>query len=131
MAEKRALSEIDALRRRIDDLDEALVQLLSQRAECALAIGRVKKELGLEVYQPAREVEVLNHVQSLNPGPLDNGAIRRLFERVIDEARRLERYRDGEDEELGSWRNSRAERLSREAREAAERKRLGVGPQAH
>ena len=97
MAEKRALSEIDALRRRIDDLDEALVQLLSQRAECALAIGRVKKELGLEVYQPAREVEVLNHVQSLNPGPLDNGAIRRLFERVIDEARRLERVSsDGE-----------------------------------
>ena len=96
MAEKRALSEIDALRRRIDALDEALVQLLSQRAECALAIGRVKKELGLEVYQPAREVEVLNHVQSLNPGPLDNGAIRRLFERVIDEARRLERLSDGE-----------------------------------
>ena len=97
MAEKRALSEIDALRRRIDDLDEALVQLLSQRAECALAIGRVKKELGLEVYQPAREVEVLNHVQSLNTGPLDNGAIRRLFERVIDEARRLERLSsDGE-----------------------------------
>jgi len=91
MAEKRALTEIDVLRRRIDDLDEALVRLLSQRAECALAIGRAKKELGLEVYQPAREAEVLNHVQQLNPGPLDDGAIRRLFERVIDEARRLER----------------------------------------
>ena len=97
MVEKRALSEIDALRQRIDDLDEALVQLLSQRAECALAIGRAKKELGLEVYQPAREVEVLNHVQRLNRGPLDDGAIRRLFERVIDEARRLERLSsDGE-----------------------------------
>jgi chorismate mutase len=97
MAEKRALTEIDALRRRIDDLDEALVQLLSQRAECALAIGRAKKELGLEVYQPAREADVLNHVQQLNPGPLDDGAIRRLFERVIDEARRLERLSsDGE-----------------------------------
>ena len=91
MAEKRALTEIDVLRRRIDDLDEALVRLLSQRAECALAIGRAKKELGLDVYQPAREAEVLNHVQQLNPGPLDDGAIRRLFERVIDEARRLER----------------------------------------
>ena len=119
MAEKRALSEIDALRRRIDDLDEALVQLLSQRAECALAIGRVKKELGLEVYQPAREVEVLNHVQSLNPGPLDNGAIRRLFERVIDEARRLERLSsDGENEELRNCGPSEAR--------SAERERLGV-----
>jgi chorismate mutase len=96
MAEKRAIAEIDSLRQRIDELDEALVRLLSARAECALAIGRAKKELGLEVYQPTREAEVLAHVQQLNPGPLDNGAMRRLFERVIDEARRLERLSDGE-----------------------------------
>ena len=96
MAEKRAIAEIDSLRQQIDELDEALVKLLSARAECALAIGRAKKELGLEVYQPTREAEVLAHVQQLNPGPLDNGAMRRLFERVIDEARRLERLSDGE-----------------------------------
>ena len=97
MAEKRALDQIETLRQRIDELDEALVRLLSARAECALAIGRAKKELGLEVYQPSREADVLNHVQSLNPGPLDDGAMRRLFERVIDEARRLERIsNDGE-----------------------------------
>ena len=96
MAEKRAVAEIDSLRQRIDELDEALVRLLSARAECALAIGRAKKELGLEVYQPTREAEVLAHVQQLNRGPLDNGAMRRLFERVIDEARRLERLSDGE-----------------------------------
>jgi chorismate mutase len=91
MAEKRAVAEIDTLRQRIDELDEELVRLLSARAACALAIGRAKKELGLEIYQPSREAEVLNHVQRLNRGPLDDGAIRRLFERVIDEARRLER----------------------------------------
>jgi chorismate mutase len=91
MAEKRALDEIETLRQRIDELDEALVRLLSARAECALKIGQAKKELGLEIYQPSREADVLNHVQRLNPGPLDDGAIRRLFERVIDEARRLER----------------------------------------
>ena len=96
MAEKRAVADIDTLRQRIDELDEALVKLLSARAECALAIGRAKKELGLEVYQPAREADVLAHVQQLNPGPLDNGAMRRLFERVIDEARRLERLSNGE-----------------------------------
>jgi chorismate mutase len=96
MAEKRAVDNIDALRQRIDELDEALVRLLSARAECALEIGRVKKELGLEVYQPTREAEVLAHVQRLNQGPLDNGAMRRLFERVIDEARRLERVSNGE-----------------------------------
>jgi chorismate mutase len=53
----------------------------------------------MDVYQPAREAEVLAHVQNVNGGPLDHGAIRRLFERVIDEARRLERIADGHGDE--------------------------------
>ena len=88
------MSRLDDLRRRIDDIDEALVRLLSARAECALAIGHEKKAAGLEIYQPSRETEVLAHVQRINPGPLDDGAVKRLFERVIDEARRLERIAD-------------------------------------
>lgn len=95
MAEERALDRLDELRRRIDELDEALVRLLSARAACALEIGREKKAAGMEIYQPSREADVLSHVQRINPGPLDNGAIKRLFERVIDEARRLERTADG------------------------------------
>ncbi len=98
MAEERLVDRLDQLRRRIDALDEELVRLLSARAECALEIGRVKKEAGLDVYQPAREAEVLAHVQHVNGGPLDHSAIRRLFERVIDEARRLERLADGQEE---------------------------------
>lgn len=97
MAEKRAVDEIEMLRQRIDELDEALVRLLSARAECALAIGRVKKELGLEIYQPSREADVLSHVQRVNGGPLDDQAVRRLFERIIDEARRLERQSSAEE----------------------------------
>jgi len=87
----KALSRLDDLRRRIDDLDELLVRLLSARAACALEIGREKKLLGLEIYQPSREADVLAHVQRINPGPLNDASIKRLFERVIDEARRLER----------------------------------------
>ena len=98
MAEERVVSRLEELRRRIDALDEELVRLLSARAQCALEIGRVKKQAGMDVYQPAREAEVLAHVQSVNGGPLDHGAIRRLFERVIDEARRLERVADGQEE---------------------------------
>lgn len=94
MAEERVVSRLEELRRRIDALDEELVRLLSARAQCALEIGRVKKQAGMDVYQPAREAEVLAHVQNVNGGPLDHGAIRRLFERVIDEARRLERVAD-------------------------------------
>jgi chorismate mutase len=86
---------LDLLRREIDSIDEQLVRLLNERAKCALAIGRDKKEAGLEIYQPVREVEVLVHVQRVNRGPLDDGAMKRLFERVIDEARRLERIAEG------------------------------------
>ena len=82
---------IDALRDRIDAIDARLVELLSERASCAEAIGHLKRALGLAVYQPGRENDVLAHVCRINPGPLDDEAMRRLFERIIDEARRLER----------------------------------------
>ena len=55
---------IDELRRRIDQLDERLVELLNERASCALEIGRLKQTLGLEVYQPEREAEVLRLIAS-------------------------------------------------------------------
>jgi chorismate mutase len=99
VAEEQLVDALDDLRKKIDALDEALVRLLNARAACALEIGRCKKEIGLAIYQPSREAEVLGHVQSINPGPLDDGAVRRLFERIIDEARRLERIANGE--ELG------------------------------
>jgi chorismate mutase len=82
---------IDALRERIDEIDRRLVALLSERASCALAIGRLKEVAGLPIYQPAREAEVLRNVCEANVGPLDDEAMTRLFERIIDEARRLER----------------------------------------
>ena len=94
MADERPVSRIDDLRQQIDDIDERLVQLLSDRARCALAIGHEKKLAGLEVYQPSREADVIAHVQRINRGPLDDEAIKRLFERIIDEARRLERIAD-------------------------------------
>lgn len=90
------MSRLDELRRQIDEIDDQLVRLLSARATCALAIGHEKKAAGLEVYQPTREAEVLEHVQRVNAGPLDDGAVKRLFERIIDEARRLERLAEGE-----------------------------------
>jgi chorismate mutase len=94
MAKERSVSRLDQLRGQIDALDERLVELLNARAACALEIGHEKKLAGLEVYQPSRETEVLGHVQRINMGPLDDEAMKRLFERIIDEARRLERIAD-------------------------------------
>ena len=90
------MKPIDELRQRIDEIDAKLVELLNARAACALAVGQAKKAARMELYQPARETEVLTHVQQINRGPLDDGAVRRLFERIIDEARRLERIADVE-----------------------------------
>ena len=85
------MKTIEELRDRIDALDRQLVTLLSERASCALAVGHLKEKAGLPIYQPAREAEVLANVRAANGGPLDNEAMTRLFERIIDEARRLER----------------------------------------
>ena len=91
---------LDELRADIDRVDEVLVRLLNERARVACEIGRVKKEQGIELYQPDREKQVLAHVRSVAAeGPLGADAIARLFERIIDEARRLERRLvHGEDE---------------------------------
>ena len=83
---------LDDLRKDIDRVDEVLVRLLNERARCVREIGRLKKEQGIEVYQPSREKDVINHVRAIAAeGPLGPDAIARLFERIIDEARRLER----------------------------------------
>ena len=82
---------IDDLRQEIDRLDSALLQIFNVRASLALHIGEVKKKLVLPVYDPAREKRIFARMKELNTGPLDDQAIVRLFERVIDESRRLER----------------------------------------
>jgi chorismate mutase-like protein len=83
---------LDDLRRDIDRIDEVLVRLLNERARVACEVGRLKKVEGIEVYQPDREKQVLEHVRGVAvEGPLGPEAISRLFERIIDEARTLER----------------------------------------
>jgi chorismate mutase-like protein len=78
-------------RRRIDEIDKKLVQLLNERSECALEVGKLKHEAKIPLYQPDRENEVLTNAEHNNSGPLTDAAIRRLFERIIDEARAAER----------------------------------------
>ncbi len=78
-------------RRRIDEIDRKLVELLNERSKCALEIGKLKQQANLPLYQPDREREVLENAEHNNGGPLTDAAIRRLFERIIDEARSAER----------------------------------------
>lgn len=90
---------IEELRARIDSLDEQLVTLLNQRAACAIEIGRIKRQTHLPVHQPEREAEVARHVREVSArlgGPLSGEAVGRLFERILDEDRRLEASGEGD-----------------------------------
>ena len=78
-------------RGRMDEIDRKLVELLNERCKCALQIGHLKLQEKIPLYQPAREKEVLANAENNNQGPLSHAAIRRLFERIIDEARSAER----------------------------------------
>ena len=85
---------IEELRDRIDVIDEQLVRLLNVRVACAVEIGRLKHEVGMPIYQPDREKQVLAQVHASAvslAGPLNADAVVRIFERVMDEARRAER----------------------------------------
>lgn len=87
MAAETTLAEY---RRLIDETDAQLVALLNRRAELVIAVAHVKQADGLPVHIPARESEVLTRVTAHNAGPLEDAAIRRLFEHIIAESRRLE-----------------------------------------
>lgn len=83
--------ELNELRRKIDAVDRKLVELLNERARLVEAVGKLKKQLGMEIYTPEREKEILELVAGTNGGPFSSAAILRLFERILDESRSLER----------------------------------------
>jgi chorismate mutase len=91
MDKPEAEKELTRLREAIDRVDEVIVRLLNQRAKYAVEIGEIKAILNLPIYAPEREKEVLWRTEHISEGPLAGAAVRRLFERIIDESRRVER----------------------------------------
>ncbi len=81
---------LDALRKRIDELDAELVRLLNARAETARDIGRLKEGAGASVYVPAREQAVLDRVCGLNEGPLPEASIRAVYREIVSASTALE-----------------------------------------
>ncbi len=86
-------NDIARWRDRIDGIDQLLLLLLNERSRSANNIGHIKKHLKLPIYVPEREKHVLKNVLDANDGPLNDEAVRHLFERIIDETRSLERQR--------------------------------------
>ena len=82
--------ELESLRREIDEVDRQILALVATRVKIVLRVGDIKRAMDLEVYDPERERRLLARLTELAPEPLDATTVRRIFERLIDESRRLE-----------------------------------------
>jgi chorismate mutase len=78
-------------RRKIDDLDRRLVQLLNERAQCAHEIGKLKRNSGMPIYEPDREKTILDNIRQENKGPLSDVQLRMVYERLVDVMRQIQR----------------------------------------
>jgi chorismate mutase len=88
-----ALKALEEYRVLIDAVDLRLLELLNERTRIVEGIGRVKREAKLPIYEPRREDQVFANVTSHNGGPLTPDAVKRIFERIIDEMRTIQRIR--------------------------------------
>lgn len=78
-------------RKKIDELDRRLVELLGERARAAVEIGRLKRNTSLPIYEPERERIVFENVQRMNQGPLPGRELVRIFERIMDVMRNIQK----------------------------------------
>jgi chorismate mutase-like protein len=80
-------------RERIDQIDLKILSLLNERTTIVQEIGRVKREAKLAIYEPKREDQVFENITSSNGGPMSGDGLKRIFERIIDEMRRVQKDR--------------------------------------
>jgi chorismate mutase len=94
--------DIEDWRKKIDELDRRLVELLSDRARAAVEIGKLKRETSLPIYEPDRERIVFTNVQAANPGPLAGRDLVRIYERIMDVMRNVQKEETAAKAEVGT-----------------------------
>ena len=87
--------DLDELRRGIDSVDQQILKLLHERIRLVMQVGEYKRQRGIPVYDPERERQLLERLSSAAEAPLDGPTIRRIFERLVDEYRRIEQHHMG------------------------------------
>ncbi len=93
MTHEDGMEALDRCRDLIDDLDRRILDLICERTRVVEEIGRIKQHLDLPIYEPKREQEVFRNVTEHNRGPLPADGVKRVFERIIDEMRNVQRLR--------------------------------------
>ena len=86
-----SMEALSDCRKRIDILDVKILGLLNERTRVVEEIGRIKQNLNLPIYEPKREDQVFHNVTVNNQGPLSAEAVKRVFERIIDEMRNIQK----------------------------------------
>ena len=86
-----AENDIRGWRKKIDELDRRLVDLLNERARAAREIGRLKRATQMPIYEPDREKIIFDNVAEANAGPLANNDLKQVYERIIDVMRKIQR----------------------------------------
>ena len=84
------MPEIIEWRKKIDEIDNQLLKLLNERAQCAIEIGKIKKKTGMQVHDAGREKEIFARLREMNEGPFSNKAVENLFGCLMRESRSLE-----------------------------------------
>ncbi|MCP4627882.1 MAG: shikimate dehydrogenase [bacterium] len=87
-------AEITAQRRRIDDIDDQILELVGKRLAVARKIGRIKQQDGITVVDNQRESEIYQRLLSLNPGTLKSGSLYRIFRGIIAAGRSVQKSRN-------------------------------------
>jgi len=90
MADPGTNPELLKLREQIDSVDRELLALLNRRAGLAQTVGELKKKEGSVVFRPEREAQVINGLQSANPGPLKDRNVASIWREVMSACRALE-----------------------------------------
>ena len=93
MNQDEARARLEEFRVLIDDVDQRIVALLNERTGVVEEIGRVKRQAKLPIYEPKREDQVFANITGANRGPITQDAVKRIFERIIDEMRTIQRMR--------------------------------------
>src|SRR5437588_5483623 len=83
--------DIAAWRKQIDEIDRKIIRLLNERARAAQEIGKLKRNTAMPIYEPDREKIIFENVRRENEGPLPEVEVVRIYERIIDVMRQLQK----------------------------------------
>jgi chorismate mutase-like protein len=83
--------DIAEWRKKIDEMDRRMVELLNERAKAAQEIGKLKRNTQMPIYEPDREKKIFENVRAINKGPLPDAELQHVFERIIDVMRNIQK----------------------------------------